>query len=125
MLRQDIVPSDTRGLEEANYRFRSEADLCGALFNVRGGPIADLPAASILHSLAPGNAKRLSCVVQSATVFVGVRRAATESWGMPHYQHQLSTKMPSLAHAVRRSRFRERKARHRWDTYDPRLEQRN
>ena len=59
MLRQDIVPSDMRGLEEANCRFSSEADLCGALFNVRGEPIADLPAASILHSLALDNAKRL------------------------------------------------------------------
>ena len=77
MLRQDIVPSDTRGLEEANCRFRSEADLCGALFNVRGEPIADLPAATFTCARqceAPVTDRIVPCVVQSATVFVGVRR---------------------------------------------------
>jgi hypothetical protein len=54
-----------------------------------------------------------------------VERAATESRGLPLDEHQLSTKMTSLAHAVRRSRFRERKARHLRDAYDTRLEQRN
>lgn|SRR5579864_450361 len=50
---------------------------------------------------------------------------ATELPGLPHHQHQLSTKMASLAHAVCRSCFREPEARHFGDAYGPCLEQSN
>jgi hypothetical protein len=45
--------------------------------------------------------------------------------GLPHHQHELSTKMACLAYTVRHSRFRDRKARYFGDTYGSRLEQRN